>query len=113
MQIPDADLSVKAPGGHQAGDGRVKGHAPGCAAVSHQRMQALSSLHLRDVDVVVDVSGSHEGPITVDRRGGERKQVNGMNGTAAVIMLKEAQPLKCSHELIHAAGSVEFLTGLG
>lgn len=69
MQVPDADLSVKAPGGHQTWDGRVKGHAPGRAAVAYQRMQALSSLHLCDVDVVIDMSGSHEGPIKLEIRG--------------------------------------------
>lgn len=38
MQVPDADLAVKAPGGHQAGDGGVKGYAPRGPAVAHQRM---------------------------------------------------------------------------
>lgn len=38
VQVPDADLAVKAPGGHQAGDGGVKGDAPGGPAVAHQRM---------------------------------------------------------------------------
>jgi len=62
MEVPDANFSIKAPGGHQAGDGGVKGHAPGGPAVAHQRVEALPRLDLGDVDVVVDVGGGHQRP---------------------------------------------------
>lgn len=59
MQVPDPDLPIQAAGGHQAWDGGVKGHAPGGPPVAHQGVQALSSLHLRYVNIVVDVGGGH------------------------------------------------------
>ena len=61
MQVPDAYFPVQTARGHQAGDGGVKGHAPGGPAVPNKRVEALPRLHLRDVDVVVDVGGGHEG----------------------------------------------------
>ena len=35
VQVPDTNFTVKAPGGHQAGDGGVKGHTPGRSTVAH------------------------------------------------------------------------------
>ncbi len=35
MQVPNADFSIKAPGGNQARDGGVKGHTPRCASMAH------------------------------------------------------------------------------
>lgn len=35
MQVPYADFPIKAPRGHQARDGGVKGHTPGGSAVAH------------------------------------------------------------------------------
>lgn len=62
MQIPNANFSIKAPGGHQARDGGVKGHAPRRPPVAHQGVQALSSLHIGDVDVMVDMGWGHKIP---------------------------------------------------
>lgn len=40
----------------------MKRDAPRSAAVSNQRVNTLARLHFRDIDVMVYVSGSQEGP---------------------------------------------------
>lgn len=59
VQVPDADLPIEAPRSHQTQDGGVKCHTPRGAPMAHQRVNALSRLHLRDVDVMVDMSRCH------------------------------------------------------
>lgn len=59
MQVPDSDLSVQAARSNKARYARVKGQAPGCPAVAHQRVNTPSCLNLCDVDVVVHMGGGH------------------------------------------------------
>lgn len=38
----------------------MKSQTPRGSAVTHQGVQALSSFHIRDINVMVDMSGSHQ-----------------------------------------------------
>lgn len=40
----------------------MESQTPWGSAVTHQRVQALSRFHVRDVNVMIDVRGSHEIP---------------------------------------------------
>lgn len=40
----------------------MEGDTPGSAAMSNQGMNTLARFHLCDVDIVVHMRGSHEGP---------------------------------------------------
>lgn len=46
----------------------MKSDTPWRAAVSNQRVDTLARLHLRDIDVMVYVSGSQESPREPKRR---------------------------------------------